>query len=60
MCRIQNKMDPSVPAGCLALRKMMPEKQQPCSRTGRSWILLQLHKIHSKKGGKEVGVREGV
>lgn len=42
----------------MALRKMMPEKQQPCSRTGRSWILSQLHKIHSKnkgmgKGGKK-------
>lgn len=30
----------------------MPEKQQPCSRTGRSWILPQLHKIHSKNRGK--------
>ena len=47
----------------MALRKMMPEKQQPCSRTGRSWILPPLHKIPSKNMGKgmerkEVGVRE--
>lgn len=40
----------------------MPEKQQPCSsRTGRSWILPQLHKIHSKNKGKtgEGGRRRG-
>lgn len=46
----------------MALRKMVPEKQQPCSRTGRSWILPQLHKIHSKnkgKGGREQGRRRG-
>lgn len=37
----------------------MPEKQQPCSRAGRSWILPQLHKIHSKNIGKGEGGREG-
>lgn len=47
----------------MALRKMMPEKQQLCSRTGRSWILPSLHKIPSKNMGKgmerkEVGVKE--
>lgn len=43
----------------MAPRKMMPEKQQPCSRTGRSWILPQLHKIHSKNKGKGGREEEG-
>lgn len=55
----KTKMDLRVPAGRSALRKMMPEKQQPCSRTGRSWILIQLHKIHSKNKGKGEGGWEG-
>lgn len=37
----------------------MPEKQQPCSRTGRSWILSQLRKIHSKNKGMGKGGKEG-
>lgn len=36
----------------MALKKMMLQKQQPCSKTGRSWILPQLHKIHSKNKGE--------